>query len=308
MEKCIQLDEFILVCKEEFPISSHQPGDDCEATLLHPSTTKAPISCSHRMMEIKDTLWIKLFGNEWLHVTPRKEIFTFLCGQGQEPQSVTLEGRGKIRMTPGSKGYSSHTIILAYATVSSNKTLPDFFPNISIDFDCCLTLEKQAYLDDIKLNLPISNILSHTDELRITSHKIDEVNEMIENERWRIEHSLKLQYTSWTSILGGITFVIIITLCCSCYCCKCCRNMGKFLYNSMQEVDCTDSVKRQLCLQKTIHTGNVHYHNSTESLPIIGKESYEATTATTSEPEEIGSTGPRTRSQTRSKNSRSSWR
>ena len=306
VDKCIQLDELNLVCKEEFPLTSYQPGEDCEATLLHPSTTQAPISCSHRMMEVKDTLWIKLFGNEWLHVSPRKEIFTFLCGQGQEPKSMTLEGRGKLRMAPGCKGYSTHTMIFAYATISSNKTLPDIFPNIPIDLDCCLTLEKQSYLDKIDLNLPISNVLSNTDELRITSHKIEEVNEMIEEEKWRLEHSQKLQYTTWTSILGGLTFTIIITLCCSCYCCKCCRNMGKYIYNSMQEVDCTNTVKRHLCLQQTIHTGNVTYHNSTVSLPITKKESYEAT-ATTSEPEEE-ILGPRTRSQTRNKTPKTSWR
>ena len=280
VDKCFQLDELNFVCKEEFPIVSYKAGDDCEATLLHPSTTEAPKSCTHRMLEIKDTLWIKLFGNEWLHVSPHKEIFTFICGQGQSPQSVTLEGRGKLKLKPGCKGYSTHTMIYAYATISTNTTFPDIIPNIPIDFDCCLTLEKQPFLDKIQLNLPVSNILSHADELQITSHKIDEVNQLIDNEKWRVEHGRNLHYTTWASTFGMILFVTIISLCCCCYCCKCCRNFGKWMYNSMQNVDCTDTVKRHLCLQQTIHTGNVHYHGSIVSLPVTAKETCNATEET----------------------------
>ncbi|KAJ4440619.1 hypothetical protein ANN_08765 [Periplaneta americana] len=79
VERCYQLNEMKFVCKEAFPITSYKSGEDCEATLLHPSSTETPSSCSQRMIEIRSTLWIKLFGNEWLHVTPKPEIFTILC-------------------------------------------------------------------------------------------------------------------------------------------------------------------------------------------------------------------------------------
>lgn len=69
VEKCYQLNEMKFICKESFPITSYKAGEDCEATLLHPSTTETPSTCSHRMIEIRDTLWVKLYANEWLHVT-----------------------------------------------------------------------------------------------------------------------------------------------------------------------------------------------------------------------------------------------
>jgi hypothetical protein len=39
---CFQPNEFMYVCREELPIYTYVPETDCEATLLHPSTTKIP--------------------------------------------------------------------------------------------------------------------------------------------------------------------------------------------------------------------------------------------------------------------------
>lgn len=313
VERCYQLNEMKFVCKEAFPITSYKPGEDCEATLLHPSTTETPSSCSQRMIEIRSTLWIKLFGNEWLHVTPKPEIFTILCGESQSPKSLTLEGRGRLQMQPGCKGYSVHSVIFAYATITSNATFPDVIPNTPIDLDCCLTASQQTYLEKIKLNLPISNVLSHTDELQVTAHKIEEVNELINDEKWRLEHSQKLQYTSWITTIAVVIFALLITICCSCYCCKCCRRFGSSLWNNCQHTDCMKSTKHCF-LQQTIHTGNVHYHRgSTISLPITAKEvdtSSPGTSLMASDDhglEEVDAVAHRTRSH-RTKNSRSTWR
>lgn len=275
MDTCFKINELTSVCKETFPILTYKAGEDCEATLLHPSSTEVPSSCSRRMMEIKNTLWIKLFGNEWLYVSPRPEIFTFLC-ENEQPKSITLKGRGRIELKPGCKGYSAHTTIYAYATLSINVTFPDIIPIPSIDFDCCIAIQDQSYLDKIELNLPISNILSHSDELKITSHKIDEVNDLINDEKWKIEHSEKLHYTSWLTTFGILTLVAIIGTCCSCCCCKSCRRFGFWLYDRWQPMDCMDSMKKHCFLQQHIHTGNVHYHGSAVSLPITSSEQTDA--------------------------------
>jgi hypothetical protein len=208
-------------------------------------------------------------GNEWLHVTPTTEVFTFLC-ENESPKSITLEGRGQLKLKPGCKGYSAHTTIHAYAMFQSNVTFPDIIPIPPIDFNCCLMTEQQKCLDTIQLNLPLSNVLSHVDGLKITSHKIDEVNDLINNEKWKIEHSTKLHYTSWAAtITGFISLFVILSICCSCCCCSCCRKLGFWLWQKWQPLDCIDAMKKQCFLHKTIHTGNVHYYLSTISLPTL---------------------------------------
>jgi hypothetical protein len=42
---CFQPNEITYVCREEIPIYTYVPDMDCEATLLHPSTSKTPENC-----------------------------------------------------------------------------------------------------------------------------------------------------------------------------------------------------------------------------------------------------------------------
>jgi hypothetical protein len=57
---CFQPNEFTYVCKEEIPIYTYISEMDCEATLLHPSTTKIPNNCDYRFFKLSKTLWIPL--------------------------------------------------------------------------------------------------------------------------------------------------------------------------------------------------------------------------------------------------------
>jgi hypothetical protein len=75
---CFQPNEIIYVCREEIPIYTYIPEVDCEATLLHPSTTRIPDSCEYRFFKLSKTLWIPLhLSNQWLFVNPNAESFKF---------------------------------------------------------------------------------------------------------------------------------------------------------------------------------------------------------------------------------------
>jgi hypothetical protein len=290
------------------PILTYKAGEYCEATLLHPAAARVPQTYHQRMLELRHTLWIKLMGNEWLHVTPTPEVFTFFC-ENESPKSITLEGRGQLKLKPGCKGYSAHTTIYAYATFESNITFPDIIPIPPIDFDCCLTSEQQKYLDKIQLNLPLSNVLSHVDELKITSHKIDEVNDLINNEKWKIEHSTNLHYTSWATIAGLMSLIIILSICCSCCCCNCCRKFGFWLWQKWQPLDCIDAMRKQCSLHQTIHTGNVHYHGSTLSLPTLTAAEQPTDGITSMHDEKLGENTPiASRARMSAKLKMSTWR
>jgi hypothetical protein len=51
----------------------------------------------------------------------------------------------------------------------------DFVPSAPINFDCCFDNEQKVKLDDIPLQVPLVNILSSSDDLRLVSLKTDEV-------------------------------------------------------------------------------------------------------------------------------------
>jgi hypothetical protein len=92
---CYQPNESLYVCKEEISIYTYITEMDCEATMLHPSTTKIQINCEYRFLKLRKTLWIPLhLNNQWLFVAPQTQTFAVLCQQ----ETTTLKLRqGKIR-------------------------------------------------------------------------------------------------------------------------------------------------------------------------------------------------------------------
>jgi hypothetical protein len=97
---CFELNEFKHVCREEIPISTYIPGIDCEATLLHLSTTKLPDNCERRNFKLSKTFWILLYmSNQWLFVTPEIETFTIVSIRNHYGQITRTKGRWIILKT-----------------------------------------------------------------------------------------------------------------------------------------------------------------------------------------------------------------
>jgi hypothetical protein len=118
---CFQPNEFMYVCKEDIPIYTYIPEVDCEATLLHPLTTKIPDNCEHRILKLSKTFWIPLHrSNQWLFVAPRTETFTVLCPQ--ETTNLKIQKEGKLTLKAGCKGYSSYVTLYATSTIVTNVT------------------------------------------------------------------------------------------------------------------------------------------------------------------------------------------
>ena len=94
LQACLMPNEITFVCKETLPILTYTPQEDCEATLIHPSTTFFPKElCVQRILTLEHTYWITLhMSNEWLYAAPKDEIFTVLCGN--EKSQMKLQGRG----------------------------------------------------------------------------------------------------------------------------------------------------------------------------------------------------------------------
>jgi hypothetical protein len=163
---CLTPNKITYVSKEILPILTYTPKEDCEATLIYPSTTSFPKGlCEQRILTLDQTYWIPLhMSNEWLYTSPKDEIFTVLCGN--EKSQMKLQGRGKLYLPPRCKGYSTHSIFYAFSTIVSNNSQDVLLPLASVDLDCCLSLQDKEQLSEIPLNKPLTNILYSAEDLK----------------------------------------------------------------------------------------------------------------------------------------------
>ena len=210
------------VCKQSGPVQLTHLHEECEVEMLQ-SLRAIPRSCSQRIAEINQTAWTQLDGNEWLYVAPRPDTLTILCPK-QEPTDIVIEGTGRLGLHSNCKAYGTRVLIQAQAVVSANNSEKDIIPPLSLDYDCCEFVRKDFKLKDIQLELPLKNVVNRLDDLRLASHKVDEVNRLILDQEWKIKHSAFNSHLSFLSYVGMFTTgIVMIAFCYCCCCCKCCK-------------------------------------------------------------------------------------
>jgi hypothetical protein len=267
---CFQPNEITYVCREEIPIYTYVPELDCEATLLHPSTTNIPSSCEYRFLKLRQTLWIPLhMSNQWLFVNPQSETCTVLCSQ--ETTTVRLPQKGKLTLRPSCKGYTSHVTLYAMSTFTSNVT-NDYVPAATIDFDCCFENFEQLNLKELPLHIPLVNVMSSIDDLRIASRKTEEVQQMIEDQERKQSQNLYMIATSWGSVVGVIC-TIVMCICCSCCFCKCCRTSFFWIWNKFDPRDCWRQTQDKCCVSIYNYNGSRVEYSKTNTSPAVSIKS-----------------------------------
>jgi hypothetical protein len=246
LSNCFQPNEITYVCKEEIPIYTYVPEIDCEATLLHPSTTKVPDNCEYRYFKLSNTFWIPLHvSNQWLFVTPRTETFTVLCPQ--DTTTLKLQGEGKMTLKNGCKGYSSYVTLYAVSTTVVNVT-NDYVPSAPVNFDDCFEELKSEEFKSLPLNTPLVNVMSSIDDLRVTSVKADEIQQLIKEQEFKLNQNLYNMATSWGSVFGILCFLLMCFVC-SCCCCRCCRNCAFWIWDKCNPKDCWQHTKERCCIR-----------------------------------------------------------
>jgi hypothetical protein len=58
----------------------------------------------------------------------------------------------------------------------------DYISTTPIDYDCCFENFKEVKFEDLPLHVPLVNIMSSVDDLRIASRKTEEVQQMIKKQ------------------------------------------------------------------------------------------------------------------------------
>ena len=82
LQTCLMPNELSYICKENIPIVTYVPNDNCESTLIHPSTISILHKvCEQRMLTLEQTCWIPLhLSDEWLFTAPGNYL---VCCVGQ---------------------------------------------------------------------------------------------------------------------------------------------------------------------------------------------------------------------------------
>ncbi|KAK7871643.1 hypothetical protein R5R35_001828 [Gryllus longicercus] len=244
LHQCFQPNDINFVCKEKTPVFTYIPNVDCEATLLHVSTNAIPSVCEKRIVKLTNTQWIPLYlSNDWLYVAPKPERFAILC-PNQATNNIELKNQGRLHLSRGCKGYSATATLFASSQIEVNRTDKDILPVISSTYDCCFDEEIKSELPKLTLETPLLNILNSVDDLRMASHKVSEVENMINSEKQKkfTTNNLFHHGLTWLGSLV-IILLVVVCICCSCCCCKCCRQCSFWLWDKWSPKECWEQTK-----------------------------------------------------------------
>jgi hypothetical protein len=149
--------------------------------------------------------------------------------------------------------------------VTTNVT-SDYVPVAPVNFDCCFQDVKDVKFEELPLHVPLVNIMSSIDDLRLASLKVDDVQQLIKEQEMKDNQNLYVVATSWGTVLGTLT-LISICICCSCCCCKCCRNCFFWLWNKWTPKDCWRQTQEKCCVSIHNYNGARVEYSKTSTTP-----------------------------------------
>ncbi|XP_022836924.1 uncharacterized protein LOC111364307, partial [Spodoptera litura] len=167
------------ICEFDKPLYSVYAKDNCELTLFLGTKNQIPSSCDTRIGLIKSEQWYKLGKeNSWLFVMPSKVISTISC-KNEEPHDLELKSTGIIELQKNCKLYSPN-IILHSSNLGMMSNHLSVLPDFDIVNDNCCNKLKNNTVED-KLNfIPFNKFSMNFNDLNIASHKIDKINDLLD--------------------------------------------------------------------------------------------------------------------------------
>ena len=78
---------------------------------------------------------------------------------------------------------------------------------MSLEYDCCGGIYKNKKLNELHQHIPLRSVASSLDDLKIASHKVEDVEKLILEHDWKIKHSTieshlsLLRMSSWRRLV-----------------------------------------------------------------------------------------------------------
>ena len=153
-------------------------------------------------------------------------------------------------MKTNCKAFSSTVTLYALSKITANIS-NDFLQTIPVDYDCCLELNKKTDLHNIDLKIPLMNILTSNDELRLASFRVAEVNKLIEEQEKKDFLKWYVHISAWGTALTIIG--ILVSICC---CFSCCRNCFFWFWDKWAPSMCWQETTEKMCVNFCNMPGN----------------------------------------------------
>ena len=81
--------------------------------------------------------------------------------------------------------------------MTSNNNEKDINPPLSLEYGCC-TPEIKTVDRNIHLELPLKSLVNRLEDLKLASHKVEELDKIISEQEWKIKQS---RYDSHLSVI-----------------------------------------------------------------------------------------------------------
>jgi hypothetical protein len=222
IQQCKRIKINELICKQYFPLFSSHSSTDCEILMLQPIRL-IPQSCTQKVIELKETHWISLRDNTWIHVAPVPERLTMLC-KGQKLTDIEISSSGLLTFLSDCTLNGNKVMIRSLTVYSVNNTGKNINQQLNLTHDCCKMTFDALPLGEIQLEIPIKSISTHDGDLHLANHKVENVQKLADEQEWKVTHSAEKKM-SLISMIGTMVLVVFFSLLCCCCClCRCCRN------------------------------------------------------------------------------------
>ena len=225
--------------------------------LLQPGGSVPP-SCDKRILELSSSVWTQLANNEWTYFILTSESNTILCTD-KPPVDVILSGIGKLGISADCKGYGKSAVFQTHSIldVSGIDHESDFMSRIRLEYDCCEEMSAKISINTIRLNNSFQHIVSNLDDLKIASHRISEVENMIKEQEWKRLHTSS---HNTYSVLVYVCLVLIVFY------------ILYKLYNCKGKIRCakaiTDTTGSGNVVNIKIHTSNDSIAMTQDNVPL----------------------------------------
>jgi hypothetical protein len=134
-------------------------------------------------------------------------------------------------------------------SITSVNLTNDYEPSAPISLDNCFENMKKITFEKLPLQTPLVNVMSSIDDLKFASMKVDEIQQLLKEQKMEHEQKLYKVITSQWSILGTVSLLLLII--CICCCCKGCKNCIIRLWNKWNLNDCWQDTKDKCYIKIT---------------------------------------------------------
>ena len=109
------------------------------------------------------------------------------------------------------RSYGSRILIQSHATIVTNRTNKDKIPPMSLDYDCCGSINKKFKLNELHLHVALRSFAGFLDDLKLASHRVEDIEKLNFEQEQKVKHSTVDSQLSFLLYVGmtttGLTWV-----------------------------------------------------------------------------------------------------